>query len=238
MSTPQRHTPRAGSGRVAASPSQGNVTGLGETLDMAQHNGQRIGYARVSTADQNLDRQRAALGKLDRLFEEKQSGTGRAGRGALADLIAYARAGDVVVIASMDRLARSVVDLNNIVGEIVAKGASVEFLAERVTFQPGAVDPFAEFQLNIMASFAQLERAITKERQAEGIRAAQARGVYHGRARKLTDEQLPQVRELLEAGVPKAEVARRFGIDRTTLYRAIARHGTRAGDETGVRAAG
>lgn len=190
---------------------------------MTQHIGQRIGYARVSSTDQNLARQLAALGQVHRMFEEKQSGAGRAGRTALAEMIAYAREGDTVVVSSMDRLARSVVDLNQIVGELVAKGVIVEFINERVTFRPGATDPFVEFQLNIMASFAQLERAITKERQAEGIRAAKERGVYKGRVRKLTAEQLGTAHELIKSGVPKAQVARRFGIDRATLYRTLAR---------------
>lgn len=188
---------------------------------MMQHRTQRIGYARVSTLDQNLARQLAALGDVDRLFEEKQSGAQRAGRAALAEMIEYARYGDVVMVSSMDRLARSVVDLNQIVGELTAKGVSVEFIAERVTFQQGSRDPFAEFQLNIMASFAQLERSITKERQAEGIRAAKARGVYKGRPRKLTDDVLAEARTLIAANLPKMEVARRLNVDRTTLYRAL-----------------
>lgn len=75
-----------------------------------------------------------------------------------------------------------------------------------------------------MASFAQLERAITKERQAEGIRAAKARGVYQGRARKLTTEQLATARELIVTGVPKSQIARQMGIDRSTLYRSLARN--------------
>ena len=190
---------------------------------MVHQVGQRIGYARVSSLDQNLARQLAVLGEVNRLFEEKQSGAQRVGRIALSDLIGYARDGDTVVVASMDRLARSVVDLNQIVGELIAKGVAVEFIAERVTFSPNTRDPFAEFQLNIMASFAQLERAITKERQAEGIRAAKARGVYKGRTRKLTSEQLAAARELLSAGVSKAEVARRLDVDRSTLYRTLVR---------------
>jgi len=118
---------------------------------MKRHIGKRIGYARVSSTDQNLERQRGALGDVDRLFEEKQSGAGRSARTALAELISYARDGDTVVVSSMDRLARSVVDLNQIVAELVAKDVVVEFLAERVTFRPGAADPFAEFQLTSWA---------------------------------------------------------------------------------------
>ncbi|KQO00791.1 transposase [Arthrobacter sp. Leaf234] len=190
---------------------------------MTQHIGQRIGYARVSSVDQNLARQLTSLGSVDRLFEEKQSDAQRSGRAALAEMIGYARHGDTVVVSSMDMLARSVIDLNQIVGELTAKGVTVEFIAERVTFTPGSADPFAEFQLNIMASFAQLERAITRERQADGIRAAKERGAYQGRSRKLTDDQLLEARNLIEARVPKAEVARRLNIDRTTLYRALDR---------------
>ena len=113
------------------------------------------------------------------------------------------------------------VDLNAIVAELVAKDVVVEFIAERVVFRPGAADPFAEFQMNIMASFAQLERAITKERQADGIRAAKDRGVYKGRARRLTPEKVHEARELIAAGIPRTEVARRVGVERTTLYRAL-----------------
>lgn len=97
---------------------------------MTHHIGQRIGYARVSSTDQNLARQIATLGQVHRLFEEKQSGARRAGRTALAELVRYAREGDTVVVSSMDRLARSVVDLNQIVGELVAKGVVVEFLSD------------------------------------------------------------------------------------------------------------
>ncbi len=87
---------------------------------MTRHIGKRLGYARVSSTDQNLDRQRTALGEVDRLFQEKQSGAGRGARTALAELIDYARDGDTVVVSSMDRLARSVVDLNAIVAEHAA----------------------------------------------------------------------------------------------------------------------
>lgn len=190
---------------------------------MMQHKGQRIGYARVSSTDQNLARQLATLGEMDRLFEEKQSGAQRAGRTALAEMIAYAREGDTVVVSSMDRLARSVVDLNQIVAELIAKNVTVEFLTEKASFRRDTRDPFAEFQLNIMASFAQLERSISKERQAEGIKAAKARGVYKGRTPKLNPEQLAEARDLIKAGVPKARVARKLGIDRSTLYRALVR---------------
>ena len=93
-------------------------------LDVAQHRGQRIGYARVSSTDQNLARQLATFGEVDRMFEEKQSGARRAGRAALADLIGYAREGDTVVVSSMDLLARSVVDLATARGAAPGRAAS------------------------------------------------------------------------------------------------------------------
>ena len=119
------------------------------------------------------------------------------------------------------------VDLNQLVRELVAKDVVVEFIAERVTFEPGAADPFVEFQLNSMASLAQLERAIIKERQADSIRAAKARGVYKGRPRRLTDVDLARARESIDAGVPKrrspagsASTARRCTARSRARYRA------------------
>lgn len=187
---------------------------------MLRHWGQLIGYARVSSAGQNLDRQLEAIGPVDRLFEERQSGSSRV-RPVLTELLRYSRTGDKIIVTSMDRLARSVVDLNTIVQELSEKGVAVEFIKERLSFTPGSRDAFAEFQLNMMASFAQLERAIIKERQAEGIAAAKKRGVYKGRKKALTAEQLAQARTDIDRGIPKTVVARRLGIHRTTLHRSL-----------------
>jgi DNA invertase Pin-like site-specific DNA recombinase len=156
--------------------------------------GQTVAYVGVSSPDQSLARQldivRAA--EPDKIYDEKQSGASREGRKALAEMIGYVREGDTVVVASMDRMARSVVDLNQIVKELVGKGVVVSFLKEGISFRPGDSDPYAEFQLNIMAGIAQLERAIARERQADQIRAARARGAYKGRARALDAKQLAE----------------------------------------------
>ncbi|MGY3567935.1 recombinase family protein [Sinomonas sp. RB5] len=190
---------------------------------MVQHSpsGQTVAYLRVSSQDQSLARQIELVGHVDRTFEEKVSGGSRAGRTALAEMIAYVRAGDRVVAVSMDRLARSLVDLRQIVDELVGKGVTVSFVKERLTFEPGGSDKYADFQLSMLGAVAELERAIIRERQADGIKAAKARGVYKGRARALKDDQVAEIREQIALGVPKAEVARRFGIDRSTLYRAL-----------------
>lgn len=192
--------------------------------------GQRVAYVRVSSVDQNPARQLAAIGACDHIFEERQSGKNVSDRPQLAALIRHVRPGDRVVVASMDRLARSVIDLNDLVQQITGdpethteaaprKGATLEFIAERLVFAPGSSDPFAAFQLNMLGSFAQFERELIRQRQAEGIAAAKARGVYKGRPRSLAPAALQGIREAVAKGTPKAQVARDFGISRATLYR-------------------
>ncbi|MFW5472295.1 recombinase family protein [Knoellia sp. CPCC 206450] len=188
--------------------------------------GQTIGYVRVSTVDQNPDRQiiaiQAALGsEPDRWFTDHSSGGGT-DRPALSAMLAHVRDQDVVTVASMDRLARSVVDLDQLVSRLTSRGVTVRFLKEGLVFQAaGQADPLAVFQLQVMGAFAQLERALIRDRQREGIEAAKARGVYRGRARRLTLEQVSQARAEINAGVPKASVARRLGVARQTLYDAL-----------------
>jgi DNA invertase Pin-like site-specific DNA recombinase len=183
---------------------------------------QTVGYVRVSTTDQNLDRQIEVIGTVDRIFEEKVSGATRIDRPALADCIRYVRDGDLVRVASMDRLARSLRDLRDVVDEIVAKGASVEFIKEQQTYGPGGDDALGQLMLHLLGAFAEFERSLIRERQAEGIRIAKAAGKYTGRQRRLDDDQVAAARADIAAGVPKAAVARKLGVDRTTLYRALA----------------
>ena len=128
-----------------------------------------MAYVRVSAADQNEARQFEAVGECDQVYVEKQSARSRADRVKLEECIRYLRDGDELVVASMDRLARSLVDLKQIVGEITAKGASVEFVHERATYAAGAQDPRADLMLSLLGAFAEFERAIIRERQAEGI---------------------------------------------------------------------
>jgi DNA invertase Pin-like site-specific DNA recombinase len=190
---------------------------------MVQHKTQVVAYVRVGAVDQNLGRQLEAVGDVDRVFEEKVSDGSRADRVALPDCIRYVREGDVVKVASMDRLARSLGDLREIVDEITGKGASVVFVKEQQTYSRDTDDAIGRLMLNLLGAFAEFERTLIRERQREGIRLAQAAGKYKGRAQKLTAEQLVDARRLIESGVPKAKVARDLQIDRTTLYRALAR---------------
>lgn len=191
---------------------------------MMQHSGpagQTVGYARVSTTDQSLDRQVDALGDVDRLFTDQVTGSTRAGRDGLARLIAYIRDGDTVRVTSMDRLARSVRDLRDVVDELTARGATVEFMHEGQIYRPGGADPMSDLMLNVLGAVAEFERALIRERQAEGIAAARKRGVYKGRRRALSDDDVACARRRITAGVPKAQIARDLGVDRSTLYRAL-----------------
>lgn len=181
-----------------------------------------MAYLRVSSKEQNLDRQRAAVGEVHMSFEEHVSASSRRGRPELARLLSHVRAGDEVVVSSMDRLARSVIDLSQITDELMAKGVTLRFVAEAVTYSPaGSSDPYARFQLHLLGSVAELERSIIRERQADGIAAAKARGVYQGRPLALSTQDTDAARRLVADGVPKAEVARRYGINRSTLYRTV-----------------
>jgi DNA invertase Pin-like site-specific DNA recombinase len=191
--------------------------------------GQVIAYVRVSSTDQNPDRQTAAIREAlgrepDRFFIDRASGAST-DRPALVAMLAHVRDADTLLVASMDRLARSVVDLDRLVTRVTEKGVTLRFLKEGLTFQATAqADPLAVFQLQILGSVAQLERALIRDRQREGIAAAKARGVYRGRARRLTPEQVHTALEQLQAGVPKAVLARRLGVSRQTLYDALNRN--------------
>ena len=181
--------------------------------------GQKIGYARVSSKDQNLDRQLAALKKekVFRIFTDTVSGLSTQ-RPGLDGALNYLRTGDQLIVVSMDRLARSLIDLHRLVDELTERGVSVKFLKEGQTYSLDS-SPVAKLMLGLLGSVAEFERAIIRERQAEGIAKAKARGVYKGRAKVLNEEQIIQAREWVSEGIPKAEVARRLGIGRTTLYK-------------------
>lgn len=199
-----------------------NATHLSEGLNPAGHlppiSGQILGYARVSSASQNLERQRAALhdAGVQKLWEDTITGATR-DRPALNQVLDYAREGDLLVVVSMDRLARSVPDLHSIVSTLTDRGVAVKFLKENQTYTANS-DPTSRFMLSILGAVAQLERELIRERQADGIAAAKARGVYE-RKPILTPDQVAQAREMVSAGVPKAVVARRFEIARSTLYK-------------------
>lgn len=184
-------------------------------LEVGTMSGQRIGYVRVSTVGQNTDRQLDGM-KLDRVFEDKASGKS-ADRPELAALLSHVREGDVVVIHSMDRLARNVDDLRKIVKDLTDRGVRVEFVKEGLTFT-GEDSPMSELMLTMLGAVAQFERSLIRERQLEGIALAKREGKYKGRTKALTAEQVADLREQASSGKPKTELARTFGVSRQTVY--------------------
>ncbi|MCK2201635.1 recombinase family protein [Corynebacterium callunae] len=191
-------------------------------VQKAASGGQRVGYLRVSSTDQNLARQREALGVLDREFVDELSARSRAQRPGLEECVAYLRNSDELVVASIDRLARSLVDLRAIIDRVTAKGASVHFLKEGLVFSATDQDPRATLMLGILGSFAEFERSIIRERQAEGIALAKKAGRYTGRKKALSPAQIAQARMRVEAGETKTAIAQDLGVSRATLHRALA----------------
>ena len=177
--------------------------------------GQRIGYVRVSSFDQNPERQLEHV-QVDRLFTDKASGKDTQ-RPELKRLLAFTREGDAVVVHSMDRLARNLDDLRLIVQKLTKRGVRSEFVKENLTFT-GEDSPLANLMLSVMGAFAEFERALIRERQREGISLAKQRGAYRGRKKSLSLEQAAQLRQRVQAGERKAPLAREFGISRETLY--------------------
>src|SRR5699024_10842778 len=161
-----------------------------------------------------------------RIFTDTASGSSTH-RPGLDGALNYLRPGDQLIVTSMDRLARSLIDLHRLVGDLTAHDVSVKFIKEGQTYSLNST-PLAKLMLGLLGSVAEFERAIIRERQAEGIARAKERGVYKGRAKVLTDEQLAHAREWVGEGVPKAEVARRLGIARTTLYSYLSQSGSRS----------
>lgn len=178
--------------------------------------GQKIGYIRVSSTDQNTERQLDGL-TLDRAFTDKVSGKST-DRPQLQEMLRFVREGDHLYVHSMDRLARNLIDLRQMVQELTKRGVRITFVKEGLTFN-GEDAAMSVLLLSVMGAVAEFERAIIKERQAEGIRIAKAKGVYKGRKAALTDEQIEEVRRKVATGVPKARIAREYKCSRETIYK-------------------
>ncbi|WP_027587438.1 recombinase family protein [Acidipropionibacterium thoenii] len=187
---------------------------------MNGHLGQTVGYVRVSTTDQNPARQLEAIGQVDRLFAEKISAR-TTDRPQLQAMLAYVRSGDLVRVKSPDRLARSTTDLLTLVNQLKDKDVQIQFIDQPAL---NTDSPQGQFMLTILGAVAQLERATIKERQAEGIALAKARGVYN-RTPKLSPDQINQARRRITDGVPKTTIARDLNVSRQTLYTALAGQG-------------
>ena len=181
--------------------------------------GKQVAYIRVSTLDQNTDRQLEGL-TFDKSFTDKASGKDVA-RPQLQAALEYLREGDTLHVHSMDRLARNVDDLRGIVKGLTAKGVLVKFHKEGLTFT-GEDSPMSNLLLSLLGAVAEFERSLIRERQREGIAIAKTKGIYKGRKQALSEERVEALKvEVKEAKKSKTELAKEYGISRETLYQYI-----------------
>ena len=179
----------------------------------------KIGYARVSTADQDLQIQRQKLKEAgcEILFEEKVSGAKR-NRPELGNLLKSLRAEDVVVVTRLDRLARSTMELLRITDELSKKGTGIQSLEEPWADTTSAA---GRMVLTVFAGIAEFERDLIRSRTSEGREAAKARGVPFGRPKKLRQDQQKIALQLIEGGKSVSDVARTFNVHPATIYRCM-----------------
>lgn len=174
-----------------------------------------IGYVRVSSVGQNDARQLEGV-SLDKIFKEKISGKSIK-RPELERCLDYIREGDTLHVHSMDRLARNLKDLQNIVDDLTGQGVELQFHKENLTFSSKA-NAMSKLLLQVMGAFAEFERSLIKERQLEGIAAAKKDGKHLGRGSSLNKNQKQELISMVESRIPKTEIAKKFGISRQTLY--------------------
>lgn len=175
-----------------------------------------IGYARVSTIDQSLEIQEAALkaAGCEVIRSEKRSGTTTTGRAELQTVLDFLRKGDVLMVTRIDRLARSIGDLQDIVRAVKAKGAALKATEQPIDTSTAAGKAF----LDMLGVFAEFETNLRKERQLEGIAKAKAAGVYKGRPASIDPA---KIRQLKAEGMGPSEIAKTLGIGRASVYRAL-----------------
>ena len=181
----------------------------------------RIGYVRVSSLDQNPDRQIEDLKaqQVEKIFMDKISGKNTE-RPELQNMLSFIREGDVLLVHSLDRLARNLGGLLTMVEELTNRGISIHFISEKLDFEAGKdASPMSKLLLSMVGAFAEFERSMIKRRQMEGIALAKERGAYTGRQRTVSDETLQKVKEMVEQGIPLAKAAEKNHISRSTVYR-------------------
>jgi DNA invertase Pin-like site-specific DNA recombinase len=172
----------------------------------------------VSKIDQHADRQLEGQ-ELDKVFTDRASGKDTK-RPQLQACLDYIREGDVLVVHSMDRLARNLDDLRRMVLDLTGKGVHVRFVKENLTFT-GEDSPMSNLLLSLLGAVAEFERSMIRERQREGIALAKKAGVYKGRKPSLTKEQVTEIRRRAKAGERKTGLALEFRVSRQTLYSAL-----------------
>lgn len=175
----------------------------------------KIAYIRVSTVEQNIDRQEIVA---DKYYEDKASGSS-VERPKLQEMIRAIRDGDEVIVWSIDRLARSISDMHKLVEEITKKGCSLHFIKENLTFSSDKENPINNLLLNMLASVYEFETAIRRERQLEGIAKAKLKGVYKGRTTAMRKK--TEVLEQLRDGISQRQIAKNSNISLSSVQRIV-----------------
>jgi DNA invertase Pin-like site-specific DNA recombinase len=180
--------------------------------------GMRVGYIRVSTLDQKIERQLENI-QLDKVFIDKCSGKDL-NRPQFQIMMNFVREGDRVIVDSMDRMARNLDDLRKIVKDLTSKSIEIEFIKENLIFN-GEDSPLSHLLLSMMGAFAEFERSLIRERQREGIMIARAKGVYknRGRDRCLKSDEIIQLKKWVEEGMAKTWIAKQLEISRASVYK-------------------
>lgn len=178
----------------------------------------KVGYARVSSVGQSLDVQVEKLTKhqCEKIYSDKRTGT-TADRPELKQCLDYVREGDQLVITKLDRLARSTLHLTQIADRLKSKGVELVVLDQNIDTST----PTGKLLFNMLASIAEFETEIRKERQLEGIEKAKAKGTRFGAKAKLTDEEINQLRQDKASGVVVSELMKRYGISKASVYRLL-----------------
>ena len=195
------------------------------TKQQSSSSGQKIGYVRVSSVDQNDARQLDGL-VLDKIFTDKASGKD-VHRPQLQALLSHVREGDHVYVHSMDRLSRSLKDLQEVVELLTARGVAVEFCKENLKFERpgnnsgGHTAAYSKLLLQMLGAVGEFERTLIRERQREGIAIAKTKGVYKGRKSGLNAEMKLKLREMIASGISKTEIAKNLAISRASVYQYI-----------------
>ena len=182
--------------------------------------GKKIGYIRVSTISQNNELQLEGF-KLDKYFTDTASGKDT-DRPALQAMFSYVREGDIVFVHSMDRLARNLDDLRNLVEKLTSQQIQIKFIKENLIFT-GEDNSISKLLLSVMGAFAEFERSLIVERQKQGIALAKKKGLYKGRKPSLSETQIIELKKRISNGQKKTIVAKDFSISRETLYKYLRR---------------
>lgn len=184
--------------------------------------GEHVAYVRVSTVEQNTARQLDGVGiDFKKTFTDKASAKDTR-RPALKECLDYLREGDTLHIHSIDRLCRNLRDCQELLDTLTSTGVTVRFHREGLEFS-GQDDSMSKLMLQMMGAFAEFERNLLRERQAEGIAKAKAAGKYKGRKRALSGDQVDEIRTRIGQGESKAALAAEFGVSRQTVYAALNR---------------